>query len=127
MNWSHTTHTFSALCAGTPGVGKSTLCEQLAESTGLEWLEVGKIAKDYECFEGFDEVYQCPVLDEDKVCSTHYLGFLVTMCVADRGITCCYKSRMFAVFSIILSFQNATSQFTVHAVTSLMTSLINIQ
>lgn len=59
----------SILCTGTPGVGKSTLCEQLAERTGLEWLEVGQIAKDCECFEDYDEVYQCPVLDEDKVCS----------------------------------------------------------
>lgn len=50
-------------------MGKSTLCEQLAERTGLEWLEVGQIAKDCECFEEYDEVYQCPVLDEDKVCS----------------------------------------------------------
>jgi len=56
-------------CTGTPGVGKSTLCEQLAERTGLEWLEVGQIAKDCECFEEYDEVYQCPVLDEDKVCN----------------------------------------------------------
>jgi adenylate kinase len=28
------------LVTGTPGVGKSTLCEQLAERTGLEWLEL---------------------------------------------------------------------------------------
>nr|AGM32925.1 TATA box binding protein (TBP)-associated factor [Coptotermes formosanus] len=55
------------LVTGTPGVGKSTLCEQLAEGTGLEWLEVGQIAKDCECFEEYDEVYQCPVLDEDMI------------------------------------------------------------
>jgi Ni2+-binding GTPase involved in maturation of urease and hydrogenase len=61
------THSITVLCSGTPGVGKSTLCEQLAERAGLEWLEVGQIAKDCECFEDFDEVYQCPVLDEDKV------------------------------------------------------------
>jgi adenylate kinase len=65
--WSHTSP-LSFFCTGTPGVGKSTLCEQLAERTGLEWLQVGHIAKDCDCFEEFDEVYQCPVLDEDKVC-----------------------------------------------------------
>jgi adenylate kinase len=81
MNLTYTAHIFSVPCVGTPGVGKSTLCEQLAERTGLEWLEVGQIAKDCECFEDFDEVYQCPVLDEDKVCSTRHLGFLVTVCV----------------------------------------------
>lgn len=53
--------------AGTPGVGKSTLCSELVKRTELEWLEVGKIAKEHECYETFDEVYECPVLDEDKV------------------------------------------------------------
>ncbi|XP_056643605.1 adenylate kinase isoenzyme 6 [Diorhabda sublineata] len=55
------------LITGTPGVGKSTLCAQLAEVTGLQWLEISKIAKDYNCLEEFDEVYQCPYLDEDKL------------------------------------------------------------
>ena len=53
---------------GTPGVGKSSLCEELLQRTGLQWLEVGKIAKDNDCFEEYDEVYECPVLNEDKVC-----------------------------------------------------------
>lgn len=52
---------------GTPGVGKSTLCSELMKQTGFEWLEVGKIAKDHECYEGYDNVYECPILDEDKV------------------------------------------------------------
>lgn len=55
------------LVTGTPGVGKSTLCNEISKRTGFEWLEVGKIAKDHECYESYDEVYQCPVLDEDKL------------------------------------------------------------
>ena len=52
---------------GTPGVGKSTLCQQLSENNGLRWLEVGKLAKENNCFENFDEEYNCHVLNEDKV------------------------------------------------------------
>ncbi|XP_054278120.1 adenylate kinase isoenzyme 6-like [Macrosteles quadrilineatus] len=55
------------LITGTPGVGKSTLCAEIAKRTGFEWLEVGKIAKEHECYEGYDNVYECPVLDEDKL------------------------------------------------------------
>nr|CAD7265001.1 unnamed protein product [Timema shepardi] len=52
---------------GTPGVGKSTLAMQLAEKTGLEWLEVSRVAQQLGCLQEYDEVYQCPVLDEDKL------------------------------------------------------------
>ncbi|XP_022914403.2 adenylate kinase isoenzyme 6 [Onthophagus taurus] len=55
------------LVTGTPGVGKSTLCSKLSELTGLKWLEISKIAIENNCLEEYDEVYQCPVLDEDKL------------------------------------------------------------
>lgn len=53
--------------SGTPGVGKSTLCEKLATIAGLRWIEISKVAKENNCLEEYDPVYQCPVLDEDKV------------------------------------------------------------
>ncbi|KAL3280099.1 hypothetical protein HHI36_017605 [Cryptolaemus montrouzieri] len=66
------------MVTGTPGVGKSRLCHQISEMTGLQWLEISKIAKEFSCLEDeFDEVYQCPVLDEDKLLD----GLEETMCV----------------------------------------------
>ncbi|KAJ8882723.1 hypothetical protein PR048_014536 [Dryococelus australis] len=59
--------TFLSVFIGTPGVGKSTLSKELAEKSGLEWLEVGKLATENCCFEEYDSLYQCPVLDEDKL------------------------------------------------------------
>lgn len=58
----------SFLFTGTPGTGKSSLSKELTERTGFQWLEVSKLAKDWGCLSGFDEEYQCSVLDEDKVC-----------------------------------------------------------
>ncbi|CAG9763283.1 unnamed protein product [Ceutorhynchus assimilis] len=55
------------LVTGTPGVGKSTLCAKLAEITEMRWLEISKIAIENGCLEEYDEVYKCPVLDEDKL------------------------------------------------------------
>lgn len=55
------------LVTGTPGVGKSTLCKKLSEVTGLQWLEISKIAVENNCLEEYDPVYQCPILDEDKL------------------------------------------------------------
>ncbi|XP_060521033.1 adenylate kinase isoenzyme 6 [Cylas formicarius] len=57
----------NVLVTGTPGVGKSTLCKKLSELTGMQWLEISKVAKDNNCLEEYDQVYQCPVLDEDKL------------------------------------------------------------
>jgi len=55
------------LVTGTPGVGKSTLCQQLAERLNFEWVDVGKLAKDNDFYESFDSVLECPILHEDKV------------------------------------------------------------
>ena len=57
------------LCAvaGTPGTGKTTIGCELANRSNLTFLNIGDIAKEEELYDGFDEDYQCPVLDEDRV------------------------------------------------------------
>ncbi|KAK1770661.1 putative pos9-activating factor fap7 protein [Phialemonium atrogriseum] len=55
------------IVTGTPGVGKTTHCEVLAERTGLRHLSVNQIVKDRECHEGWDEEYQSWIVDEDKL------------------------------------------------------------
>lgn len=74
---------------GTPGVGKSTLCQQLEERTGLQWLEVGKLAKENNCYEEFDETYKCPVLHEDKVIGmcTHFCKSAISIFFYHRFLT----------------------------------------
>ncbi|NXM00071.1 KAD6 kinase, partial [Tyrannus savana] len=52
---------------GTPGVGKTTLGKELASRAGLSYVNVGDLAKEGELYEGFDEEYDCPILDEDRV------------------------------------------------------------
>lgn len=54
------------LVTGTPGVGKSLMCKMLSEKTGLTWLDVNALAFEHKCVESYDEVYKCPILDEDK-------------------------------------------------------------
>ncbi|XP_053156652.1 adenylate kinase isoenzyme 6 isoform X3 [Hemicordylus capensis] len=34
---------------------------------GLTYMNVGDLAKEGELYEGFDEEYECPILDEDRV------------------------------------------------------------
>ena len=33
----------------------------------MRYINVGDVAKEKELYEGWDEEYQCPILDEDKV------------------------------------------------------------
>lgn len=55
-------------CLGTPGVGKSKLCEELIRSgLDMEWIEVGQVAKQCNCYSGYDEELECHILNEDKV------------------------------------------------------------
>ena len=58
----------SCVFAGTPGTGKTTLGAELASQSNLTFVNVGDIAKEEELYDGFDEDYQCPILDEDRVC-----------------------------------------------------------
>ena len=55
------------IITGTPGVGKTTHCEVLAERTGLRHLSVNQIVKEKECHEGWDDKFQSWIVDEDKV------------------------------------------------------------
>lgn len=62
------------IITGTPGVGKTSHCEMLAERTGLKHISVNQVVKDEECHEGWDEEYQSWIVDEDKV------GFCLIFC-----------------------------------------------
>ena len=58
------------IITGTPGVGKTTHCEQLATSSGLTHLNVNQVVKERDCADGFDEELNSVIVDEDKVCRT---------------------------------------------------------
>ncbi|ETV87736.1 hypothetical protein H257_01209 [Aphanomyces astaci] len=55
------------LVTGTPGTGKTTLCQLLAERTPLRNVNVGDLVKEHELHAGRDEDFDCFILDEDKV------------------------------------------------------------
>ncbi|KAK4164865.1 POS9-activating factor FAP7 [Cladorrhinum sp. PSN259] len=55
------------IVTGTPGVGKTSHCELLAERTGLKHLSINDVVKEKECHEGWDEEYQSWIVDEDKL------------------------------------------------------------
>lgn len=55
------------LVTGTPGTGKTTLSQNLAQSLGMNHIEVGKLVKEKELHDGWDEEFQSYLLNEDKV------------------------------------------------------------
>ncbi|KAJ3537437.1 hypothetical protein NM208_g6315 [Fusarium decemcellulare] len=64
------------IITGTPGVGKTTHCESLAERTGLRHLSVNQVVKDKECHEGWSDEYHSWIVDEDKTGLTWRLQLL---------------------------------------------------
>ncbi|KXJ77348.1 hypothetical protein RP20_CCG007785 [Aedes albopictus] len=56
-----------SLFLGTPGVGKTHLSKRVAEKLGFKWQNVSEIANQNGFVEEYDEEFECPVLDEDKL------------------------------------------------------------
>ncbi|TVY51311.1 Adenylate kinase isoenzyme 6 HBR1-like protein [Lachnellula cervina] len=55
------------IVTGTPGVGKTTHCEILAENTGLKHFSINEVVKDRGCHDGYDEEFKSWMVDEDKL------------------------------------------------------------
>jgi adenylate kinase len=53
------------IITGTPGVGKSSHAELLAEKTSLKHLSINDFAKDHNCITGRDSELQTAIVDED--------------------------------------------------------------
>lgn len=58
----------NVLITGTPGTGKTTLAQQVAEQTGLRHVNIGDLVKSQQLHSGWDDEFECLVIDEDKVC-----------------------------------------------------------
>ncbi|GAB4852398.1 Adenylate kinase isoenzyme 6 [Ancistrocladus abbreviatus] len=56
------------LITGTPGTGKTTVSSALAEATQLCHIEVGELVKQKNLHDGWDEEFECHVINEDLVC-----------------------------------------------------------
>ena len=55
------------LITGTPGTGKTVLGMELSKRTGMNYINVGELAKENNFYEGWDEERDCHVLAEDSV------------------------------------------------------------
>lgn len=55
------------IVTGTPGVGKTSHCELLAQNTGLNHLAINQVVKERGCHEGWDEEYKSWIVNEDDV------------------------------------------------------------
>ena len=54
------------LITGTPGTGKTTTADAIASATGLNHVNIGQLVKDQSLHSGWDEEFECFLIDEDK-------------------------------------------------------------
>lgn len=87
------------------------MSRMLSQKTGLEWLDVSKLAIENECLDEYDEEYQCSVLDEDKVISLvtiEYILFAADYTVYILHST--YKSLCDILFQLLDSMEGLMSE-----------------
>ncbi|KAF2606129.1 hypothetical protein F2Q68_00046238 [Brassica cretica] len=56
------------LITGTPGTGKSTTASALAEATNFKHICVGDLVKEKNLHDGWDDQFECHVINKDLVC-----------------------------------------------------------
>ncbi|KAI9700418.1 MAG: factor activating pos9 [Candelina mexicana] len=54
------------IVTGTPGVGKTSHCELLAQATGFKLLSINQIVKDRGCQDEWDDELQSWIVNDDK-------------------------------------------------------------
>jgi adenylate kinase len=72
------------IVTGTPGVGKTTHCETLAQNTGLKHLSINDVVKERGCHDGYDEEFKSWIVDEDKVSASNLLGEITDTLIVTR-------------------------------------------
>ena len=60
------------IITGTPGVGKTSHCELLAQRTDLRHLSINQVVKERGCHEGWDKQLKSWIVDEDQVRHTMF-------------------------------------------------------
>ncbi|KAG0491693.1 hypothetical protein HPP92_004734 [Vanilla planifolia] len=56
------------LVTGTPGTGKTTTCSLLVDATQLRHINVGELVKAKNLHDGWDEEFECDIINEELVC-----------------------------------------------------------
>eukprot|EP00920_Eleutheroschizon_duboscqi_P036249 GHVT01087588.1.p1 GENE.GHVT01087588.1~~GHVT01087588.1.p1 ORF type:complete len:215 (+),score=17.26 GHVT01087588.1:144-788(+) len=57
----------NVLVTGTPGVGKTTFCQELCEQTGLRHVEVSALIKKERLYSEWDDERDCSIFDDKKL------------------------------------------------------------
>ena len=55
------------LLTGTSGVEKPTLVKECTSRSGLKYVNVGDLTQKGQLYNGYEEEYGCPILEEDRV------------------------------------------------------------
>eukprot|EP01029_Cantina_marsupialis_P000893 TRINITY_DN106_c0_g2_i2.p1 TRINITY_DN106_c0_g2~~TRINITY_DN106_c0_g2_i2.p1 ORF type:complete len:193 (+),score=57.16 TRINITY_DN106_c0_g2_i2:47-580(+) len=97
------------LVTGTPGTGKTTFCEVLAERTELKHVNIGDLVREHDFHAGRDEEFDCFLIDEDS--ENRLLDHLEPL-MAEGGViidhhSCDFFPERFFHLVLVMTTENA--------------------
>ena len=78
------------IITGTPGVGKTSHCEALAQNAKLQHLQINRLVKERKCHDGWDEEHQSYIVDEDGVGRNYRSHLPLEFANRAFGLILCY-------------------------------------
>lgn len=89
------------LITGTPGTGKTTTAQAVAESAGLRYINVGDWVKEQQLHCGYDEEHEAFIIDEDKVVDAMEEALSAGGCLVDYHSCDFFPERWFDLVVVL--------------------------
>eukprot|EP00835_Amoeboradix_gromovi_P005781 NODE_583_length_6431_cov_0.491788.p4 type:complete len:171 gc:universal NODE_583_length_6431_cov_0.491788:908-396(-) len=89
------------LVCGTPGVGKSTLCQLLKKKLEMKYLGISELVVKNKLHDGYDSLYDTYIVNDDKIIDFIHEDMVKGGCIVDSHIVDIFPDDYFDLVIVL--------------------------